>query len=107
MAVGEWRVRLFSLGVGLHLVAHVQHGLVIQFQLGCQFPCGLAFADASHKHHDLPGCPAASFKYRASVQIVDRVTPTATIDNQFTIVSVSKLAGLAHWPAAVWTLQAF
>lgn len=107
MAVGEGRARLFLLGVGLHFVAHVQHGLVILFQFSGHFSCRLAFAEAAHKHHDLPGRPSASFKCRVGVQIVDRVAPTATIDNQFAVVRASKLAGLGHWSTAVWTPQAF
>jgi hypothetical protein len=77
--------------------------LVIQVQFGGQFPRGLAFANTSQKHHDLFGRPSASLKRSPGVQIVSRVAATATIDNQFTVVSASKLAGLVHGSATVWT----
>jgi hypothetical protein len=49
MAVGEGGHRLFEFSVGLHPMAHGQHGFVIQFQLGGEFSAGLAFANASHQ----------------------------------------------------------
>jgi hypothetical protein len=49
MTIGEGGSWLFEFCVGLHPMAHGQHRFVIQFQFGGQFPCGLAFANASHQ----------------------------------------------------------
>jgi hypothetical protein len=72
MAVGESGIRLFQFGVSLHSMAHGQHGLVVQIQLGCQFFRRLTLANAPHEENDLLGCPLTALKDCACVQVVNR-----------------------------------
>jgi len=74
MAVGESGIRLFEFSVGLHPMAHGQHGFVIQIQLGCQFSRRFTLAYASHEQHHLLGRPLTALKDGPRVQVVDRST---------------------------------
>jgi len=105
MAVREGGLRLFEFGVDLHPMAHGQHSFVIQFQFRGQFSCGLAFANASHEQHDLSGRPLTALKDRASVQIVNRSTMVATIDNQFAGLSMPERSGLFYASLTLGTLE--
>ena len=96
MAVGEDGSRLFEFGVGLHPMAHGQHGFVIQFQFGGQFSCGLAFANASHQQDDLSGRPLAALKDCTRIEVVNCSAPFTTMDLQFAGLGVSELSCLFY-----------
>ena len=92
MAVRESRIRLCKFGVGLHSMAHGQHRLVVQIQLGCQFSGRLALAHASHEKHDLLGRPLAALKEGARVQVVNRSALFTTLNVQSATLGSPKLS---------------
>lgn len=92
MTVGEGGSRLFEFGVGLHSMAHGQHRFVIQLQFGCQFACGLAFANAAQQQHHLPGRPLATLKDCPSVQVVNRSARLTPINFQCAGLGVPELS---------------
>jgi len=53
-------------------MAHGQHRLVVQFQLGGEFSGGFAFANASHQQDNLHGRPLTALKDGSCIQVVNR-----------------------------------
>ena len=85
-------MRLFEFRIGLHSVAHGQHGFVIQFQLGGEFSGGLAFANASHQQDDLHWCPLTALKDCSCVQVINRSAMFTPMHFQLAGLSTPKLS---------------
>jgi len=107
MAVRQGSIRLFEFGVGLHSMAHGQHGLVIQIQLGCQFSGRLTLANAPHEENDLLGRPLTALKDCARVQVVNRSAMFTTLNVQGAGLGSPKLSRLFYASLALGAFQPF
>ena len=93
------------MGIGLHLLAHLMHGLPADPDFTGNFGGRVAFADPPHQEHRLGWSKGPAFKDGPAIKIVNPLARATAVDPQLAGLGLPKLTGLIQSCPTVGTLQ--